>query len=116
MTIVFDKNLDSNILELNVNGITGDLFKWNIAMASSYVVDSVNFKISIGAIGAVITFKSLEAMTPYIASIDNYNTLFNPISNGILTDPFYDKIPSGAIQSHSYVDTNIEQDLIDGDS
>jgi hypothetical protein len=39
----------------------------------------------------------------------------NPYVDGILEDPKYDKIPTGYIESHSYNDTDIEQDLINGD-
>jgi len=114
LVIIFDKNKDSGISVIDCGGLTADMFKWDIEGASSHIIDNVNFKIKIGAIDTTVTFSSAEAMLPYIESFDNYNTLVDVFSDGVPTDPFYDKVPSGNIQSHSYIDTDIEKDLIEG--
>ncbi len=114
MTILFDKNQDSGITTIDCGGMDADVFKWDVEGASSHIMNTTNFKIKIGAIDTTVTFDSLAAMEPYIQSFDSYNLLQDPFNNGVNTDPFYDKIPSGEIQSHTYVDTDIEKDLING--
>ena len=114
MVIVFNKNTDSNISSIDCGEMTADVFKWNVAGAASHIMDTSNFKIKIGAIDTIVTFASLEAMMIYIDQFDVYLTLINPKEDGISNDPYYDKVNTGSVQSHTYIDTNIEQDLING--
>lgn len=116
MIIIFNKSVDSNIISIDCDGMDGDIFNWAIDAASSHIIDSTNFKLKAGATDVTVTFNSLIAMKPYIDTFNHYHTLSDPITNGVITNPGYGQFESGTINPHTYVDTNIEQDLINGDA
>ncbi len=116
MVIIFDKAIDSNISSVVSGDITGEAFYWQSETSHGWLIDSTNFKIRVGADDTTINFASAEAMTPYIEQFLAPDPGKNPVRDGINTDPFYDLPKTGTIQSHTYEDTDIEQDLINGDS
>ena len=119
MIITFDKSKDSNIDSVVSGDITGDIFYWQSETASGWLIDNTNFKIRLGADDTTINFTSAASMIPYITQMTSMGTIHIPTEeqDGINTDTYYDKFPpTGIINSHTYVDTDIEQDLIDGDN
>lgn len=114
MIIAFDKNLDANIQSVVSGDITGEIFYWQSETANGWLIDNTNFKIRLGADDTTINFTSAAAMLPYITQMTSMGTIHNPVIDGINLDPFYDNPKTGTIQPHTYVDTDIEQDLIDG--
>ena len=114
MVIVFDKVADTNITEVKTGDQVGTQFYWKYD-GSNWMVDETTFTISMGADATKITFNGLSAMTPYVDQFKALNSaLHNPFVDGINDDPHYDKPNSGEIVPHTYEDTDIEQDLIDG--
>ena len=65
--------------------------------------------------GYIIVFDALASMTPYLEQIDQLDgEVFNPGIDGVQR-PAWDlasRDKTDGIQSHTYVDTDIEQDLI----
>ena len=116
MVIIFDKDVDSNIDSIESSGIAGNIFYWQSETANGWLIDKDNFKIRIGGDDVNINFGSLESMEIYISQFLALDQGRNPIVDGINNDPHYDLPKTGTIQSHTYVDTDIEKDLINGDS
>lgn len=114
MVIIFNKSVDSNIMTIDCGNMSADIFNWAISASTSHVIDSLNFKLKAGATDVTVTFNSLEAMAPYIESFRQFHTLNNPITNGVIINPGYARFESGTINSHTYANTDIEQELIDG--
>lgn len=115
MVIIFDKSVDANITTIDCGGMDADIFNWAIEAASSHIIDSINFKLKAGATDVTVTFSSLEAMNPYTESFNTYHTMNNPITSGVITNAGYGQFESGVINTHTYIDTDVEQDLINGD-
>jgi|SaaInlStandDraft_4_1057021.scaffolds.fasta_scaffold14509_3 hypothetical protein len=67
--------------------------------------------------GYIIVFASIVKMQPYLDQIDLVDgELFNPGVNGV-QKPDWDvasRNKTVGIQAHSYIDTNIEKELIEG--
>jgi len=65
--------------------------------------------------GHIIIFDELESMTPYLEQIDIFDgQIFNPGINGV-QKPDWDvagRDKTEGIQSHTYVDTDVEKDAI----
>jgi len=67
----------------------------------------------LGTTDVQITFNSASSLELYSKQIElATSTPYNPYTHGLAEDPHYDKIPTGQIQTHTYTDTDIEQDLI----
>ncbi len=115
MVIIFDKAVDTNIIKIESTTITsGDKFYYQTETHHAWIIDYTTFKIRVGADDATITFSSIDSMTPYIEQFYSIFLFVNPF-NGINNDVFYDKPKTGTIQQHTYVNTDIEQDLINKD-
>jgi len=114
MVIVFDKNVDDNITSVESGDIVGDIFYWQSETAHGWLIDRTNFKIRMGADDTTINFENEEGMEPYIEQFVSMSALINP-SEGINEDPFYDKVGTGDIAEHTYEDTDVEQEWIDGE-
>lgn len=78
----------------------------------------IGFNDSLKAIqiaGYIIVFDALSSMEPYLQQIDMFDgQIFNPGINGI-KKPDWDvagRDKTEGIQKHTYVDTDIEKDLI----
>jgi len=114
MIILFDRAIDANITEIVTNDEISTAFYWRYDL-SNWTVNRTGFTISMGADGTKISFNSLAAMQPYIAQFEAlYPDIYSP-KNGVKTDPHYDRMPpSGEIVPHTYVNTDIEKDLING--
>lgn len=94
---------------LNIEDIDRIVVGFYSAIAINEAVKA--FEIS----GYIIVFETLDSMTPYLTQIDMLDgEVFNPGVNGV-QKPDWDvasRNKTDGIQSHTYVDTNIEQDLI----
>jgi len=119
MVINFDKNIDPNITKILVAG-DNEYEMVNVVTSGSmgWTVDRDTFTLTfLGTTDVQIIFNNLDNLQIYSHQIEfATSTPYNPYASGINTDPHYDNPKSGGIQSHSYVDTDIEQDLINGDS
>jgi hypothetical protein len=117
MVIVFDKNIDPNITKVETNDEEGTAFYWTFDLSNWMVNSGVNgtYTISMGADGTKITFTNQAAMQPYIAQFKAlYPDIHSPYTS-VTNDPHYDRMPpSGQIVPHTYVNTDIEKDLIEG--
>lgn len=115
MIILFDKDIDSNITSILSNDVECTRFYWNDT-TSNWGVDLTGFHITMGADATVITFNSAEALQPYIDQFLSIDEGISPI-NDFVPNPDYvrgDKSSNGQIVPHTYVDTDIEKDLIEG--
>ena len=116
MVINIDKNLDDNIVSIKVSG--NEFERVNIVTSGSmgWVIDDDTHTLAIiGSTDVQISFKSDEAMQPYLKQIEyDLGFPYNPFVKGINKDPHYDKIPTGHIVPHTYETTDVEKDLIDG--
>lgn len=114
MVIIFDKNVDPGITSVISGDVTGDIFYWQSETAHGWLIDQTNFKIRMGADDSTINFENAAAMQPYIDQFVALSAMYNPSVDGVNSDPFYDKPKTGKIETHTYVDTDIEKDLIEG--
>jgi len=117
MIITFDKSIDPNISSVESGDVVGDIFYWQSETANGWLIDNTNFKIRLGADDTTINFTSADSMLPYIEQMTLMGNLHIPTEDqdGLNTNPFNDKIGNtGNINGHTYVDTDIEQDYIDG--
>ena len=115
MIIIFDKNEDPNVLSVTSGDVTGEIFYWHSESGNAWTVDKTTFKIRSGADDATVNFSSAEAMEPYLEQLFALNSLHNPVVDGVNLDGHYDHPKTGEIVSHTYIDTDIEKDLIDGE-
>lgn len=115
MVIVFDKNVDSNITSVESGDVIGDIFYWQSETAHGWLIDPTNFKIRMGADDTTINFANVASMQPYIQQFLAISTTVNPAVDDIRDDPFYDKPKTGEIVSHTYEDTDIEKEWINGE-
>lgn len=104
------RDTDRNAL-LNIEDIDRVIVNIYNALAINY-----NLK-ALEVAGYVIVFETLEAMEPYLNQMDLLDgEIFNPGINGI-KKPSWDisdvKLENGIIP-HTYVNTDIEKDLIKG--
>lgn len=114
MVIVFDKNVDNNITSVQSGDIIGNVFYWQSETAHGWLIDETNAKIRMGADDTTINFTNKEAMKPYIDQFIALSSLHNPVTSGVNNDAFYDLPKTGTIVSHTYTNTDIEKDLIQG--
>jgi hypothetical protein len=101
-----------------VRGEVQDIEDADRVIVSMYSAIGINQSIKAFEIsGYVIVFDTLDSMNTYLAQIDLLDgELFNPGVNGI-KKPDWDtasRDKTEGIQSHTYVDTDVEQDLIEG--
>lgn len=113
MVILFDKNVDQSITAIRSGDVDGDKFYFHYETTHGWVIDSLNFIIRVGADDTYIQFISLDAMIPYINQYEILSVrIVNPFTDGIRTDPYYDKPKTGNIVSHTYTNTDVEKELI----
>jgi len=119
MVITFDKNIDPNITKILVAG-DNEYEMINVVTSGSmgWIVDRDSYTLTfIGSTDVQIVFNNLDNLHIYSKQMElATSTPYNPFANGINPDPHYDNPKSGEIQPHTYTDTDIEQDLINGDS
>ena len=115
MVIVFDKRSTPNLIDIDYDGTSVTTFNWSVTDDSTCAFDYDGFRIIVGATGVQVKFDSAEALEPYYNQYHMYiSGAFNPVTDGYKVDPHYDHIPTGGIQPHSYVNTDVEKDLING--
>jgi len=94
---------------LNIEDIDKVVVSFYAAIAINEALKAIEIS------GYIIVFDTLSALAPYLEQIDMIDgEVFNPGVNGIKT-PDWDsgsRDKTEGIQSHTYVDTNIEKDLI----
>ena len=112
MVINFDKNIDSNITSIKVNGDDFEILNVVTTGSMGWTIDTdLNIITFLGTTGVQVTFNSAEALKLYSDQFELATSIpYNPFVNGLATDPHYDKIPTGHINPHTYVDTDIEND------
>ena len=112
MVINFDKNIDSNITSINVSGVEYELLNVITAGSMGWTIDrDSNIITFIGSTDIQVTFNSTLALKLYSDQFELATSIpYNPFANGLATDPHYDKIPTGHINPHTYIDTDIEND------
>jgi|SaaInlStandDraft_4_1057021.scaffolds.fasta_scaffold14509_2 hypothetical protein len=114
MVIVFDKSVDSNINTVKSGNVEGSIFYWQSETAHGWLIDEQSFKIRMGADDTTIFFNNKDGMQPYIQQFIALSSMYNPATDGVNEDAFYDKPETGDIIAHRYIDTDIEKDLIEG--
>jgi hypothetical protein len=117
MIILLDKNIDPNISSIlfTNDGAEYDQFFWNLNENTTVLVDNINFKISVVASNMSVSFSNADAMNLYLDQFKMVSKARNIFSEGsIELDPYYDKPKTGEIVSHTYTNTDIEKDLIEG--
>jgi hypothetical protein len=117
MVIVFDTRTTPNITEILWDGTPVTVFNWSVTDDSTSAFDYEGFRIIVGATGVQVKFDSAEALEPYHNQYHMYiSGAFNPVIDGYKVDPAYDHAPdpTGKIIPHTYENTDIEKDLIDG--
>jgi len=114
MLIIFDKNVDPNILSVISGDVIGEMLVWSTESGNALTVDKTNYHIRSGADDATVHFANAESMEPYLNQVFAINGRHNPIADGVDYDGHYDRPKTGQIVSHTYIDTDVEQDLIDG--
>jgi hypothetical protein len=114
MVIVFDKNIDPGIISCVSNDVVGEKLYLQSETHHAWTVDETNFRIRMGADDSTVNFSSKDAMTPYLDQFMALTRRTNPYSDGIRQDPYYDKPKTGEIVPHTYVHTDIERTLIEG--
>lgn len=116
MVINFNKNIDTNIQSIKVSGgdyeivnvVTGGTMGWTIDADTNTIA-------FIGSTDVQVSFNNADNLQLYVDQIEAATSKpWNPFSQGLATDPHYDKIPTGNIVPHTYVNTDIEQDAING--
>jgi len=102
------RDTDRNAL-LNIEEIDSVVVSFYVAVAINEELKA--FEIS----GYIIVFDSLDSMSPYLEQIDLLDgEVFNPGVNGV-KKPDWDvasRDKTVGIQPHTYIDTDIEQTLI----
>lgn len=116
MVINFDKTIDTSITSIivasieyeNLNVVTSGSMGWTID-------NDTNTITFLGTTDVQVSFDSASALQLYATQFELATSVpYNPFTNGLATDPHYDKPKTGSIQPHTYVDTDIEKDLIAG--
>ena len=118
MVIVFDMRTTPHLIDIDYGGTSVTTFNWSVTDDSTCAFDyDDEYRIIIGATGVQVKFDSPEALEPYYNQYHMYiSGAFNPVTDGYKVDPAYDTAPdpSGQIIPHTYENTDIEKDLING--
>lgn len=115
MVVVFDTRTTPHLTGIDYGGTSVTVFNWSMTDDSTCAFDYEGFRIIVGATGVQVKFDSAEALEPYYNQYHMYvSGAFNPVTDGYRTDPHNDHIPTGNIVSHTYENTDIEKDLING--
>ena len=114
MVINFDKNIDSSITSIIVSGVEYELLNVITAGSMGWTIDNdSNIITFLGTTDVQVTFNSPTALKLYSDQFElATSTPYNPFVSGLQTDPHYDSPKTGSIQSHTYIDTDIEKELI----
>ena len=117
MVLIFDKQKNKNITNIQWNKEDIDIFNWSILNDPSCAVDIVNMRFIVGQTGIEVMFDNLQTLQTYVDQYYFYvQCAFDPSMDGIKSNPKYDKTPdsTSSIISHTYVNTDIEKTLIQG--
>ena len=112
MVINFDKNIDDSITSIKVGEADFEILNVITSGSMGWSIDTdLNIITFLGTTDVQVTFNSAEALKLYSDQFGLATSIpYNPFVNGLATDPHYDKIPTGHINSHTYVDTDVEND------
>jgi len=118
MVINFDKDLDPNIESIKTSNIEFEMINVVTTGSMGWSIDRDNNILTfLGTTDIKISFSSLDSLHIYSTQMElATSNPYNPYVSGLAEDPHYDKIPTGKIMNHTYEDTNVEQDLINGDA
>ena len=113
MMIIYDKNIDTNIVEMTFGDKPIDRIYWSHHSFNSMTCNTETFTIYFPHEDTMVKFNSYESMIPYI----NQYLILDPTHvypgvNGIMTNPYHDKPKTGDIISHSYTLTDVEKGIL----
>jgi hypothetical protein len=115
MIILFNKATNPDILSIEIGTFVADQYYWTTRGGNYWCVDETNNKIICGGETTAISFRTKDSMKPYIDQLLATDpTIVDPAINPINTDPYLDKPKTGSIVSHTYINTDVEKELVDG--